>query len=134
VTAAAAVARPDTHSGEVPVGFVTLRPGATVTGEELTVFAHDRISERAATPKTVTIIDAIPVTDVGKPYKVPLRAIAAEHALTDALADEPGVLHIVGEVRAGTATVVLTLGPGADRAAVERVVKSFAVNHEIAQP
>jgi len=134
VTAAAAVARPDTHSGEVPVGFVTLRPHATVTGEELTVFAHNRISERAATPKTVTIIDAIPVTDVGKPYKVPLRAIAAEHALTDALADEPGVLHIVGEVRAGTATVVLTLGPGADRAAVERVVKSFAVNHEIAQP
>lgn len=134
VTAAAAVARPDAHSGEVPVGFVTLRPGATVTGDELTVFVGDRISERAATPKTVTIIDAIPVTDVGKPYKVPLRATAAEHALTEALADEPEVERIVGQVRAGLPTVVLTLGPGADRAAVERVVKSFSVNHEIHQP
>ena len=133
VTAAAAVARPDVHSGEVPVGFVTVRPGATVTGAELTAFAAERVSERAAAPKTVTIIDAIPVTDVGKPYKVPLRAVAAEHALTDALADQPGVLHIVGQVRAGAPVVVLTLEQAADRAAVERVVKSFAVNHEIHQ-
>jgi len=133
VTAAAAVARPDAHSGEVPVGFVTLRPGATVRGDELTAFVGERISERAATPKTVTIIDAIPVTDVGKPYKVALRATAAEHALTEALADEPGVVRIVGQLSAGQPTVVLTLGPGADRAAVERLVKSFSVNHEIHQ-
>ena len=73
------------------------------------------------------------MTDVGKPYKVPLRAVAAEHALTDALADQPGVLHIVGQVRAGAPVVVLTLEQAADRAAVERVVKSFAVNHEIHQ-
>ncbi|MCX2714430.1 acyl-CoA synthetase [Mycolicibacterium sp. J2] len=131
VTAAAAVARPDAHSGEVPVGFVTVRAGATVTGDDLTAFAAERISERAAIPKTVTVIDAIPVTDVGKPYKVPLRATAAEHALTDALAAQPGVLHIIGKVNAGMPTVALTLGPGADHTAVERVVKSFAVNHEI---
>ncbi|MGV0585276.1 acyl-CoA synthetase [Mycobacteroides chelonae] len=133
VTAAAAVTRPDVHSGEVPVGFVTLRQGSTVTDDELTAYARDRISERAATPKTVTIIDAIPVTDVGKPYKVPLRAMAAEYALTEALADQPGVVQILGQVSAGMPTVALTLGPGADRTAVERVVKSFAVNHEIYQ-
>lgn len=133
VTAAAAVARPDVHSGEVPVGFVTLRPGATVTGHELAVYTRDRISERAATPKTVTVIDAIPVTDVGKPYKVPLRATAAQHALAEALSEEPGVVRIVGQVSAGMPTVVLTLGPEADRAAVERVVKSFSVNFEIHQ-
>lgn len=131
VTAAAAVARPDIHSGEVPVGFVTVRPGATVTGDVLTAFAGERISERAAAPKTVTIIDAIPVTDVGKPYKVPLRAIAAEHALTAALAEQPDVLTVRGQVSAGAPTVVLTLGPAADHVAVERVVKSFAVNYEI---
>lgn len=131
VTAAAAVARPDAHSGEVPVGFVTLRPGAAVSDEELTIFARDRISERAAVPKTVTVIDAIPVTDVGKPYKVPLRATAAEHALTEALAGQPGVLRITGKVTAGTPVVAITLGPAADRAGVERAVKSFAVAYEI---
>ena len=133
VTGAAAVARPDSHSGEVPVGFVSVRPGATITGDELTAFVGGLISERAAIPKAVTVIDAIPVTDVGKPYKVPLRAIAAEHALTDALADQPGVLGVRGQVIGGTPTAVLTLGPDADRAAVERLVKSFAVEHEIHQ-
>lgn len=133
VTAAAAVARPDVHSGEVPVGFVTVRPGATVTGAGLTSYAGERISERAAIPKSVTVIDAIPVTDVGKPYKVPLRATAAEHALTDALSGQPGVVRIVGQVSAGVPVVILTLGPAADRTAVERIVKSFAVNYQIDQ-
>ncbi|MCG7596375.1 acyl-CoA synthetase [Mycobacterium sp. PSTR-4-N] len=133
VTAAAAVARPDVHSGEVPVGFVTVRPGATVTGADLTAYAGEQINERAAAPKSVTIIDAIPVTDVGKPFKVPLRALAAEQALTDALAEHPGVLSVRGEVIGGTPTVVLTLGQDADCAAVERVAKSFAVKHDIHQ-
>jgi fatty-acyl-CoA synthase len=131
VTAAAAVARPDAHSGEVPVGFVTLRADATVSGDELTAFARDRINERAAAPRTVTVIDAIPVTDVGKPHKVPLRATAAEHALTEALIDQPGVLRITGQVSAGAPVVAITLGSAADRTAVERVVKSFAVKYEI---
>jgi fatty-acyl-CoA synthase len=131
VTAAAAVARPDAHSGELPVGFVTVRPGATVTGDDLTAFAGERISERAAAPKTVTIIDAIPVTDVGKPHTVPLRATAAEHALADALAEQPGVLRVTGRVTSGAPTVTITLGGWADRAAVERLVKSFSVDYEI---
>lgn len=134
VTAAAAVARPDVHSGEVPVGFVTVRPGATVTGDELAAFAAEHITERAAAPKSVTVIDAIPVTDVGKPYKVPLRAIAAEHAVAEALSDHAGVLSVRGTVDAGVPVVMIDLAATADRAAVERTVKSFAVNHEIAEP
>ncbi len=134
VTAAAAVARPDAHSGEVPVGFVTVRAGAAVTGDELAAFAGEHISERAAAPKSVTIIDAIPVTDVGKPYKVPLRAIAAEHAVAEALSGHAGVLSIHGTIDAGTPVVVIHLAATADRAAAERTVKSFAVNHEIAEP
>ena len=133
VTAAAAVARPDAHSGEVPVGFVTLRPGAEVTGEDLRAFAATRVSERAAAPKTVTILDALPVTDIGKPYKVPLRAIAAEHALTETLAEQPGVLDVSGQVADGTPIVLINLDSSADRVAVERLVKSFPVNHEIHQ-
>ncbi|SDC08862.1 fatty-acyl-CoA synthase [Mycolicibacterium neoaurum] len=134
VTAAAAVARPDVHSGEVPVGFVTVRPGATVTGDELAAFAAEHITERAAAPKSVTIIDAIPVTDVGKPYKVPLRAIAAERAVAEALSDHAGVLNVRGTVDAGLPVVMIDLAATADRAAVERTVKLFAVNHEITEP
>jgi fatty-acyl-CoA synthase len=85
VTGAAAVGRPDPHSGEVPVAYVTVTAADAVTVDELTVWAHDQVAEAAAVPKSVTIVDAIPVTDVGKPYKVALRADATRLAAVDAL-------------------------------------------------
>ncbi len=87
VTAAAAVGRPDPHSGEVPVAFVTLATGTERTADELESWAADHVSERAAAPKHVEIVDEIPVTSVGKPYKPELRRRAAEQAARDALAE-----------------------------------------------
>ena len=81
VTAAAAVGRPDPHAGEVPVAYVTLAPAATVTEDELRDFAAERVAERAAAPKAVTVLDTLPVTAVGKPYKLPLRADATRRAV-----------------------------------------------------
>jgi fatty-acyl-CoA synthase len=48
VSGAAAVGRPDVHAGEVPVAYVTVRPGATVTPDELRTWAGKRVAERAA--------------------------------------------------------------------------------------
>ena len=90
VTAAAAVGRPDVHAGEVPVAYVTLAPEATVTGDQLRDLAADRVAERAAAPKAVTVLDPLPVTAVGKPYKLALRADATRRAVADALAGFPG--------------------------------------------
>jgi fatty-acyl-CoA synthase/long-chain acyl-CoA synthetase len=69
VALAAAIGRPDAHAGEVPVAYVQLRPGASATEEALTAFAHSRISERAAVPKAIHILDALPTTAVGKLFK-----------------------------------------------------------------
>ena len=66
VTDAQAVGRPDIHSGEVPVAFVTLAPGRHATPEELRAWACDHVPEQAAAPKTVTVLDALPVTHVGQ--------------------------------------------------------------------
>jgi fatty-acyl-CoA synthase len=88
VTAAAAVGRPDVHAGEVPVAFVTV--SSAVTAEELQAWVAKRVEERAAAPKTVTIVDALPVTAIGKPYKLGLRAIAARNAIDEAMAGVPG--------------------------------------------
>ena len=87
VTAAAAVGRPDPHSGEVPVAFVILAPGTDITPDELEGWAADHVPERAAAPKHVEIVDEIPLTSVGKPYKPELRRRAAESAARDALAE-----------------------------------------------
>ncbi|WP_420917817.1 AMP-binding enzyme [Rhodococcus rhodochrous] len=89
VTAAAVVGRPDTHAGEVPAAFVTVVPGATVGVEELASWAAAHVTECAAAPRHVTIVDVIPVTAVGKPYKPALRAEAARAALATALDEIP---------------------------------------------
>ncbi len=86
VEAAAAVGRPDVHAGEVPVAFVVLAEGAGVAVAELAAWAADRVPERAAAPRHVEIVDEIPHTAVGKPFKPELRRRAAEQAAREALA------------------------------------------------
>ena len=75
VAMAAAVGRPDAHAGEVPVVYVQLRPGTTATGQELVAFAQQKVSERAAWPKQVTIMQALPTTAIGKIHKPALNLL-----------------------------------------------------------
>jgi long-chain acyl-CoA synthetase len=74
VVAAAAVGKPDPMYGEEVVAFVQLRPGATVTEDELVEFARDHIS-KAKYPRDVRIVDAIPLTSVLKTDRKALRAL-----------------------------------------------------------
>jgi acyl-CoA synthetase (AMP-forming)/AMP-acid ligase II len=83
VALCAAVGRPDEHAGEVPVAYVQLRPGVSCHEKELLDFAAQHIGERAAVPKSVTILSAIPLTDVGKISKVPLRLREIESVVGD---------------------------------------------------
>ena len=85
VEVAAAVGRPDTYSGEVPVAFVKLTNDASVNEEDLTAFARKKVSERAAAPVAVTICSSLPMTAVGKIYKPELRKRAIEAAFRAAL-------------------------------------------------
>jgi fatty-acyl-CoA synthase len=82
-----AVGAPDAYAGELPVAFVTLRPGAAATEAELLAFAAARVDEAPAKPKSVTIVERMPVTNVGKVYKPELRAMAAA-AVVRATAEE----------------------------------------------
>jgi len=73
VSMVAAVGRPDAHAGEVPVAYVQLKDGMQATPDEVMAYARDHIGERAAVPKEVVILDAIPLTPVGKIFKPALR-------------------------------------------------------------
>jgi fatty-acyl-CoA synthase len=127
VTAAQAVGRPDLHAGEVPVAFVTLTPGATATPEELRGWASDHVPEQAAAPKTVTVLDALPTTLVGKPFKPALRAEATREAVADALRDIPSVSGVRGAVEDGAVVVVVGLALGADETPVRTALDRFAI-------
>jgi fatty-acyl-CoA synthase len=73
---AAAVGKPDAHAGELPVAYVQLRDGSHTTGAELLAFLGERITERAAIPKEIHILERFPLTDIGKPQKSALRDMA----------------------------------------------------------
>jgi len=73
VAFAGAIGQPDAHAGEVPCAFVELVEGAQVTEDELMAFCKEKVHERAAQPKHMTIMDELPKTAVGKIFKPDLR-------------------------------------------------------------
>jgi fatty-acyl-CoA synthase len=76
VALCAAIGAPDAYAGELPVAFATLKPGSDVTEAELLAFTAERVDEGPAKPKSITVLGAMPVTNVGKIYKPELRTLA----------------------------------------------------------
>jgi fatty-acyl-CoA synthase len=76
VMEAAVVARPDAHWGETPCAFVTLKPGATATPEDIVSFLRDTIA-RYKVPRHV-VFGPLPKTSTGKIQKFILRERAKE--------------------------------------------------------
>lgn len=85
VALAAAVGKPDEKAGELPVVYVQLKPGSQVSEAELLKHAAEHIPERAAIPKNAWLIDAIPLTAVGKTFKPALRFDAIRRVYQAAL-------------------------------------------------
>src|SRR5215472_16877666 len=74
VLEAAVVARPDERWGETPCAFVTLKPEARATAEELIAFCRGQLAGFKV-PKTV-VFGPLPKTSTGKIQKTVLRAQA----------------------------------------------------------
>ena len=89
VADAGAVGMPDAYAGEVPVAYVTLRPGVCVTEDELLAFAKATINEPPALPRRLFVLEQLPMTAVGKVYKPALRQDCARRHLLEVLRSEP---------------------------------------------
>ena len=123
---AAAIGRPDAHAGEVPVAYVQLKDGAARDEAALMAFAQTAISERAAIPKHIAIIDAMPLTGVGKIFKPDLRRREIGAAIHDELA-KAGIeasVDVVDSQARGVAVMVQVEEP-ARRAEAETVIGRF---------
>lgn len=70
----AAVAMPDQYAGEVPILFVVSE--TTVNLDALKTYLGTHIHDASARPKTIKIIDELPITGVGKIFKPVLRDMA----------------------------------------------------------
>jgi len=101
VALAAAVGAPDAYAGELPVCYVALRPGAHASEDELHEHAQRTIAERPAWPKQIHIVEAIPLTSVGKIYKPQLRCDAAARLVTRVVRDQLGLADAQVQVSEG---------------------------------
>jgi long-chain acyl-CoA synthetase len=72
VAMAGVVGRPDVRLGEEVVAFVSLRPDAVVTAEELTEYARRHLAANKY-PREITIVPMVPLTSVGKLDRKKLR-------------------------------------------------------------
>jgi fatty-acyl-CoA synthase len=101
VALAAAVGMPDAYAGELPVCFVELLPGAEAHVEDLHKHAQSMIDERPAWPKVIEVVDAIPLTSVGKIFKPSLRCDIAKQKVLDLVQNELKIADAQIEVVAG---------------------------------
>ena len=97
---AAAVGMPDAYAGELPVAFVTLRAGAGLDETALMDFLRDRIEDPVALPKRIGIVEALPLTPIGKIFKPALRREAVGWAIR-ATAGEIGLAEEEFSVEVG---------------------------------
>lgn len=72
VNECAVIGIPDDHWGEVPAAFVVLADGADPDEQELIAFCAERIA-RFKRPRSITFVDSLPKTTVGKIRKNVLR-------------------------------------------------------------
>jgi fatty-acyl-CoA synthase len=120
---------------------VQLRPGASVTTEELREFCRREIPERAAVPVQVALIPVMPVTGVGKIYKPALRLEAAQRAFDAAIAPLQGegvtaAVTIRNDPTHGMlAAVCITASAGASREAIAKrcseLLGGFQIRHAV---
>lgn len=136
VALAAAVGRPDARVGELPVLYVELKPNATTTEDDLLTFAKANIGERAAIPKKIYILDAIPLTAVGKIFKPTLNHQQVVEVYQEELKKIDGIakldINVEGDKRLGKiAYVKVTAASGADKAQLEDAIRSTLGNYVV---
>ena len=132
VAIAAAIGQPDAYAGELPVAFVTLKAGATVSGEDLRRYLEPVVSEPAALPKYVAILPDLPMTPVGKIYKPALRLLATRRAVESALTGA-GLEAAAFEIAASEAETIIHVRNEADAAIAKRALQGMPIRYDIRQ-
>jgi fatty-acyl-CoA synthase len=89
------------------------------------------VAEPAAAPKEVVVLDSLPLTDVGKPYKVPLRADATRRALASALDEIDPVPAVYTAVQDGSVVATVEVRWPADAGTVQSVLDRYPVAWKI---
>lgn len=130
VAEVAAIGQPDSYAGELPCAYVTLKPGCSLTVNDLLEYARINIHERAAIPVCIEIIEDMPLTGVGKIFKPALRLMATERVLGAVLADADieATLSAHNDASRG---LVVSIRSESPRTLLEKALEQFAITIDI---
>jgi len=134
---AAAVGRPDTYAGEVPVAYVELDNNAELTKESIMEWAKKKIGERAAIPKDIYIIDDMPLSAIGKILKPVLRRETVKRQFTEELkgmndlAEKVEVEVSEDKVHGIKAEIRINCAAGVDREKVKARAVELLANYAV---
>jgi fatty-acyl-CoA synthase len=137
VQVAAAVGRPDPHAGEIPVAYVQLQADAGLSADQILDHLKREMGERAAIPKEVVILDALPLTPVGKIFKPALRWDAAKRVYETELKALGGLAASmdisVGEdkVHGSVATIRITPAGGVSKESLRQKVDDILTRYTV---
>ena len=123
------------------VAYVTPKPGVNLKVEEIERYCRENITEKAAIPKKVSIVDPMPLTAVGKIFKPALRYDAIRDVC---LSELEGLCDLVesidvdvreDKVHGTIAYVAARPAAGADHAElrerIEAVLGHYTVRYEV---
>jgi fatty-acyl-CoA synthase len=143
VATSAAVGLPDAYAGEVPILYVTAKPGVELSIPDLEAYLRSAVPEGPARPREVVLLPDMPMTAVGKIAKPVLRRDATRRAAAGALAEllaaEKLAAHVEVREDAGGTHVARVVLSGCDpeaqsrvQAAVAAALGRFTFAHEVA--
>jgi fatty-acyl-CoA synthase len=88
VSIAIAVGLPDPYTGELPMAYVVTTIDSKISEGELLDYCKQEISERAAIPKRIIFVEAMPLTVIGKVFRPLLRQMISETIISEHLLSE----------------------------------------------
>lgn len=130
VAFAGAIGQPDAHSGELPCVYVELVAGATVSDEELIVYATNNIGEPGAKPKHLEILKELPKTAVGKVFKPDLRKMAITRIFDQTLSEKNAKARVSGVKDDKKLGLVAQISGEASDALIKEALQDFTIPWE----
>ncbi len=131
VRLAAAVARPDAYAGELPVVYVELNEGSDISEAKLLEFAQSEIFEKAAWPKSITVVEKIPVTPVGKIFKPALYMREVEQIVRVVAAQAEAIIDQLDVRQDDTRGVVAHLKVKEINEELQHRLNQYTFQHEL---